>query len=218
MALKKSNPKKTYNWEVWPQAYFDLAIIGCDWLLDELLNKEYARSENSKTYKSIQLADYTILPIVHNFKHGIELYLKALSILMGGEYDGSNHDLIILLNTLIVRINEKKQNTKRDEVLKILDEDVRLIIERYYFGTYLFNNRYKVMPDVNNQAERYPETNAYQIPEPLLCWRAISLSKNKPTNKIDVEQIKNDIIKLYGSKKQYGILRQIGADISFNRL
>ncbi len=218
MASKKSDPKKTYDWEVWPQAYFDLAIIGCDWLLNELLNKEYAHSKGSEAHKSIQFADYTILPIVHNFKHGIELYLKALSILVGGEYEGSNHDLITLLNILIVKINGKKQTTKRDEVLKILDEDLRSIIERYYFGTYLSNNRYKARPDVNNQAERYPETNAYQIPEPLLCWRAMSLSKEKPTNKIDVEQIKNDIIKLYGDKNKYGILRKIGADLSSNRL
>jgi len=218
MAIIKSNPKKTYNWEVWPQAYFDLAIVGCDWLLDELLNKEYLRSKNSKTHKPIQPVSCVILPIIYNFKHGIELYLKALGILIGGEYDNKNHDLINLLNFLITKIRERSQTSKKDKVLKILDEDARLIIEKYYFGTYLFNNQCKNRSDVSNQAERYPETNAYKIPDTPSCWRAMSLSENKPVNKINVEQIKDDIIKFYGTDKRYGILRQIGADISFNRI
>ncbi len=107
--------------------------------------------------------DYEMLmPVIFNLKHGIELYLKALimQVNTGQEYPTS-HDLLKLLNQLILEINNNKYNID----LKLLDQDLREIIEQYYFGLYAFA-LYKINPDIKNEAERYPEhinDNCYEI-------------------------------------------------------
>ena len=109
--------------------------------------------------------DYEMLmPVIFNLKHGIELFLKAflMKTNLKQEYPTS-HDLLILLNFLISNIINNKPKEKK--VIEILNKDIREIIEKYYYGLYAFS-KYKINPDTNNEAERYPEyrnCNCYKI-------------------------------------------------------
>jgi len=215
--LKEFDKQKGFDWLVWPQAYFDAAIIGCDWLIETSRHEIHGRPKNSEIYQSIQPSQYLVLPIIYNFKHGIEIYLKGLLAVFQGEYDNNNHDLISLLNLLISRIREKgKSSAEKTKILQALDGDVRKIIKRYYFGLYLGGNRYQDCPDIKNQAERYPETksgDSYDIPDSFSCWVQTSVGKEKPLNEIDIESIKDDISKIKS------ILRNtVGKQISFKKI
>lgn len=215
--MKTSNPRKHYDWLVWPQAYFDMAIIGCNWLIETSRDEMYGRPKNSKIHQSIQPSEYLVLPIVYNLKHGIELCLKGLLAVFQGEYDGNNHDLISLLNLLISKIMEKgKLSAERTKILQALDSDVRGVIEKYYLGCYFGEGRYKNRPDIKNQAERYPETKSdesYDIPESFSCWIQASIGEQKPSDKVDIESIKNDILRL----KEI-LSNKMGRQISFKKI
>lgn len=215
--MKISNPRKYYDWLVWPQAYFDMTIIGCDWLTETSRCDMYGRPKNSKIHQSTQPSEYLVLPIVYNLKHGIELYLKGLLAVFQGKYDSGSHDLISLLNLLISEIIKKgKPSAEKIKILQSLDGEAREIIQRYYFGCYFGENRYKNCPDIKNQAERYPETKSdesYDIPESLSCWVRVSIGEKKPLDKIDIESIKHDILKL-----REILRRGVGISISFKKI
>ena len=112
--------------------------------------------------------DYEMLmPIIFNFKHGIELYLKALIMIINPNQEYPvTHDLIFLLNRLIAEIIKlNSQEDVQKDVLDLLDGKMRNTIGKYYFGLYAFS-RYKANPDIYNEAERYPEyqnSNCYKI-------------------------------------------------------
>ena len=80
-----------------------------------------------------------------------------MQINLNQEYPQS-HDLLFLLNNLIIEI--KKMKPKEEGALNTLDKKMRPKIEKYYFGLYAFS-KYKINPDSNNEAERYPECRNY---------------------------------------------------------
>lgn len=130
-------------------------------------------------------SDYEMLmPVIFNLKHGVELYLKALimQVNLKQEYLLS-HDLLFLLNNLIIEI--KKVKPKEKNVLDILDKRIRIKIEKYYFGLYAFS-QYKVNPDINNEAERYPEYQNYN------CYKIEKLYKIVGNELLN--EIKEDIV------------------------
>lgn len=213
--LKKSNVERGFDWLILPQAYFDMALVGCDWLIETIRNEKYGASEKSTIHQSIQPLQYFVLPIVYNFKHGIELYLKGLLVDFRGEYDDKSHDLISLLNLLISKIIENSKSLdEKTKILKTLDSEVRKIIEKYYLGLYFGENRYKNYPDIQNEAERYPEAKSGHsyIPESFSCWVQIS-GEQRPSDGVDVESIKNEILEL----KEF-LRNAVGKQISFKKI
>jgi hypothetical protein len=101
--------------------------------------------------------------IIFNLKHGIELFLKALIMRTDSNEEYSqSHNLIELLNTEISIMKRKKVD---NNAINILDKNVRFVIEKYYYGLYAFSKNNN-NPDINNEAERYPEhrnKNCYEI-------------------------------------------------------
>jgi hypothetical protein len=203
---------KKYEWLISPQVYFLSAKILCDNLIKEIKREEFGSGDFYEQYLYRNPVEYLIYPIIYNFKHGIELYLKAIGNICDGAYD-INHDLIDLLNTLISKIAKRKQTTKRDKTLQNLNNKVRTIIEKYYFGLYVPAIKHKTCPDKSNMAERYPENknNIYKIPDlfkftnnkkEVECW---------VTEKL-LNEIKEDIEEIYS------IFEKIAPDITFKRV
>lgn len=158
--LKKSNRNKHYNWLMGADMYLAAAVILCDEMLKSYISpfKDFNNDQqiDKKCGFTSVNPDYEMLmPTIFNLKHGVELYLKAL-IMRVNSHQGYpvEHDLIGLLNCLIRELQNGAHHSKID--IAILDNDLREIIENYYFGLYAFVQQ-KAYPDIYNEAERYPE-------------------------------------------------------------
>lgn len=75
----------------------------------------------------------------------------------------------------------------------VLEVDLRPLIEKYYFGLYIPNNKHKSLPDTQNESERYPESKGYSIPK--IWYRSISRDTFVVDIKL-VESIEEDIRKI----------------------
>jgi hypothetical protein len=177
MGNKKSDPNKQYNWLMGADMYLAASVILCEKMLESYVSPKELNCLNmdqqidKKCGFTSANPDYEMLmPVIFNFKHGIELYLKALIMQVDPkqEYPATHHDLRKLLDNLIVTI-KNTNNTQKKNILEILDKELRNLIEKYYYGLYAFSY-YKVEADINNEAERYPEyknNNCYEIDD--LC-------------------------------------------------
>ena len=187
--MPKSNHKKHYDWVILPQEYFALSLIGCDFL-KKLLPNEPFKSKLKDKFNFSHPVSYLIIPIVYNLKHGVELYLKGIGNIWDQDYKHS-HDLIFLLNFLIKKLS---QNTKFKDVAGILDLELRPLVEKYYFGLYIPINKHKRLPDIQNEAERYPESKSYPIPT---IWHKFLDKKTFVVNTKLIEGLEEDIRKIH---------------------
>src|SRR5680860_220525 len=191
MKNKKSDKTKHYHWLMGADMFLASSVILCDQML-----MSYVSPKKMNCLNNIQQIDkrcgFTsanpdyemLMPVIFNLKHGIELYLKALIMQIGLEQEyPQSHDLLSLLNSLIEKIG-KKQFVESD-CKTILDEKLRNIIEKYYFGTYAFSVD-QSHPDTNNEAERYPEYRNN------VCYKIDELHK-KVHNEL-LNEIKGDIV------------------------
>lgn len=141
------NNKREYEWLVISQSYFQCALMNARILKEELRN--FAITEDSpldfclkKIYGDYpQEPAYLIFPIIFNFKHGIEIYLKAITGIKKSEFD-KNHNLLDLLETAGIK-----------------DEKSKCIIRKYAFSHLLLSRNEKC--DVKNEFERYPQGSPY---------------------------------------------------------
>ncbi|MDA2922013.1 hypothetical protein MYX07_01965 [Patescibacteria group bacterium AH-259-L07] len=148
--LEKFDYKREYDWLIISQSYFQCALISAR-ILNEKLS-EFAISVDSPIGDCIkriygnyrQSPEYLIFPILFNFKHGIEIYLKSILGIQDAEFP-KNHNLLDLLS---------KTNIKGNNKIKI-----KGIIEKYAFGRLLLPQNNKC--DTENQFERYPQGNPY---------------------------------------------------------
>jgi HEPN domain-containing protein len=152
---------KQYDWIVLPEIYFAISRLCCE----KILRSKGVEFSNSilkeLNFKSPHANYELIFPIVYNFKHGIELYLKGLGNYKFGVYKQS-HDLKELFDFIINKDKEKGKNN-----FKNLYDLTWIVIKKYYYGTYMPSVKDKNFSDKKNEAERYPEyKNAYKILEP----------------------------------------------------
>lgn len=154
-----SNEDELYDWLVMPDTYLATALLICRkipvWLFphDIVGRSSVFRELHFKSHHS----DYELIhPIIFNFKHGIELYIKGLGNLAYGEYI-NNHDLKALFNFILKKAENNDQ--KKYKILKQLHQDTWHIIKKYYYGTYNPKIKNENYPDKNNIAKKYPEVN-----------------------------------------------------------
>jgi HEPN domain-containing protein len=121
-----------------------MSLLGCDHF-EHIFEDTGARSKHS-SYEFLY-------PIIFNFKHGLELYIKGLGAVDShGEYDG-NHDLRKLLEENV----KKSIGTPTSQIWDTLKNNIWDTVSKYYYGTYLDNVDSNAHPDTKNEAERYPE-------------------------------------------------------------
>lgn len=141
--------KREYEWLVIPQSYLQCALMNARILREKLSN--FAIHEDSPLdfcFKKIygdypQEQAYLIFPIVFNFKHGIETYLKSIIGIEKSEYN-KNHDLLELLKTAGIE-----------------DEKIKCIIRKYAFSHLLLPHNKNC--DIKNEFERYPQGSPYDV-------------------------------------------------------
>lgn len=142
-----------------PDAYLATALTLCNLAKK---NSSYYMSKNGEegnVFGALRFAsshpNYELVyPIIYNFKHGIELYLKGLSNIDFGKYKGV-HDIKIIFEFL--KDHAKDKGNPNHSAIRDLYNSCWPVIEKYYYGTYIPGRKSKNSPDKYNEAERYPE-------------------------------------------------------------
>jgi len=154
MTKTKSNVKKHYNWLMGADMYLATSCILCNEMLKSFTSPIACLNNDQQIDKKCEFTsvnpDYEmLLPAVFNLKHGIELYLKALTMTINENVEyPEGHDILKIAKNL-------KKELKAESCKKLLNETIP-VVEKYYYGTYAFTKN-KNCPDKKNEAERYPE-------------------------------------------------------------
>lgn len=187
--MKKANPDEHYDWIVSPDSFLAIALLGCN---------SYPGIFKELGFRSHHPDTEFIYPIIFNFKQGIELYIKGLGIIdYHEEYEGK-HDIKFLIEKNI----EKAKGTKSEKTWNQLNRDIWPVVKKYYFGTYIPPNIDENHPDIQNEAERYPEAKnnqCYKIPA-AFEWMSQQILKMVKDDilitKKFLEQAKRDIMNI----------------------
>lgn len=143
----KFDHKREYEWLIISQSYFQCALISARILSEEV--GKFGISNNSplkRIYGNYpQSPEYLIFPILYNFKHGIEIYLKAIIGISNSEFP-KEHNLTDLLNRSGIK-----------------DDAVKDIIQKYAYAQWLLPANKKI--DCKNIFERYPQGSPYDALE-----------------------------------------------------
>jgi len=138
---------------------------------------------------------HLLYPMVFSFKNGMELILKKMQKNLWGCYDNNTHNFLTLINRL-TKYNFDSKNRK--SILGAL-ESIKNIFMPYYTGTYLGANGQE--PDINNEAERFPEAKHENVycPNDTLTFQVNDNKKIEEINskfQEDMKQIKENLMYL----------------------
>lgn len=141
--------EREYEWLIISQSYLQCALMNAR-ILREKLNKFASCIDDSPMdlcLKNIygdypqSTKKYLVFPIIFSFKHGIEIYLKAIAGMQNSEFS-KRHNLVNLMKEA-----------------KIKDKSIKDIIKKYAFGHLLLPRNRK--NDIDNIFERYPQGSPY---------------------------------------------------------
>jgi hypothetical protein len=119
--MKKSSPSKHYSWLMGADMYLATSVILCEEMLKSYVSPKKLNCLNSDQkidkkcgFTSVNNDYEMLMPVIFNFKHGMELYLKALIMQVdpNQEYP-TTHDLLRLLDNLIVAIKNTDNIKKK---------------------------------------------------------------------------------------------------------
>lgn len=190
--------RNKYDWLQFSQSYLHFAKLGCQELLDPKHNP--MDDANLPGRYSAGL----IVPIYYNIKHGIEIYIKTISLIVDEKYDeGHNvHELFSKLKLKLKKVNLKPFEDGRgnnitqqniDDFPENLDKIERLI-EEFYTVNLLRTKLDKnfVIYDNQNDIFRYPDNKA----SIQIDWNAI-LPKFNEKNVSGIKKKIDDLYRLF---------------------
>ena len=169
MKIQKENDRvRKYDWAIFASSYFLIAKLACQELLSER-EKKHSMSGNLNTpYQPKDL----YVSILFNIKHGIEVFVKTLSVFAYGKYE-KGHDIKLLFKDAeekISKLNPKpRQKGFYDDIsqedinaslrdLKQIEELVLYFFELGFLIQKLSNNF--IINDTLNDFLRYPDSKA----------------------------------------------------------
>ena len=169
---------KKYDWVKFSQSYLCLARLGCQELLGEKYNITGFISKHDLKYGIPDL----FVPILFDIKHGIEIFIKTLKIILADQLykNEKMHNISELFVVLkeqmmkhkIVELIKKEYSENPNDInLQLVSKDVdRLatflenlekLIYRYYHCAVIKEKISDdfIIEDIDNSAFRYPENN-----------------------------------------------------------
>lgn len=169
MNVKKES---NYDWVIFSQSYLLIARLGCQ----ELMIPKHPSTDYKDFFKlEYKIHDLTV-PIFYNVKHGIEIFIKTLSLFLIGEYNNKEHDLNVLFlkfkNEVDKKIklkifkplkNDGNEITQQDidNLPKNLEKLKKLIYEFYAIEILKPKlNQDFTIADKQNDIFRYPDNKA----------------------------------------------------------
>lgn len=170
------------QWAFVAKSYLALAYIG----LQELKNKKYFNREKISILRlgqwQVYDAQLLLIPVIWNFKHAIELVLKAHDVTFQGKYS-KTHNVKSLKDELAktLDINEKDENF--DEFAKTIDKYYQL---KFFGGKLLTSSQ---IFDIDNDVFRYPESSKPTFQLDLKTFQKIT--------KKEFDELEKDIDLIY---------------------
>jgi len=188
-----------YDWAIFATSYLQLANLACQELLDNRANKH--NKAKVKPFNIPYKPQDLFVAILFNIKHGIEIFIKTLSIFAYGEYEEGHdiHDLfqavkkkvkVLKINPIKKGSNEIKQ-TDIDSLYDDLDKMEELI--NYFYTLDLLKDKigkHYTINDIQNDIFRYPDNKA----SVCLDWDAILDSQ---INDADIRQVQGKLDQIY---------------------
>ena len=107
------------------------------YLLDRELKKCFENETN------VKLIEHLVMPYFFNFRHYVELEIKALIIAITGEYPATTHDLIRLKEALGRNLDSITYKDKDDDKARMLQEELK---EQYEIVNNCIDDYYKMEP------------------------------------------------------------------------
>ncbi len=148
--MKKSE-QTYYEWFFYAMSFLGLAKIGCRELIDQKYRDKDFLTEDLLYDTESRLL---LIPIFFNFKHALELFIKAVGVNIDSNY-WNEHDLDYLLEDLESRVKNLFKNENKNEVFQRIEE-LKLIVKKYFLYNFLENM--KPIKDYNNELFRYPSS------------------------------------------------------------
>jgi hypothetical protein len=194
---KESDRTRKYDWAIFAQSYFLIARLACQ----ELLSSQGKRlSKNQKIDIPYTPADLFVA-ILFNIKHGIEVYIKTLSVFAYGEYN-PHHDIYELFTEVKRRILDLKLKpdnspyydaVTQDEIDSEINDfgEIETLV-LYFYNLDLLRSKMGqcfILKDAQNDVFRYPSNKA----EIQIDWGTVLTAK---VSDVDIREIFEKLEKL----------------------
>jgi hypothetical protein len=160
--MKKNNK---YDWLFFSQSYLNIARLACEELIEKKHGKLGLRSRWEYHLEEL------IVPILYNVKHGIEIFIKTISIIIDGKHD-EGHNIKELFEKLKEKIKVLKSQSSQEKGFIITQEmienfpknldKIEGIVNEFYSVEMLIKkleNNFEVY-DKKNDIFRYPDNKA----------------------------------------------------------
>lgn len=142
-------------WLIFAQSFLLSAKLSCQNLETDKDNKysKATRFDPAEFHSSYQYQPADLfVSIIFNIKHGIEIFVKTITIILTGSYQ-KGHDIKYLFDCLRKRLPEEFQ--------PLLDE-LEILILKYYHCEFINSNNQRIVNiyDEMNDVFRYPDNKA----------------------------------------------------------
>ena len=188
------------NWLYFSQSYLQIAKLACQ----ELIHPKHNKRSDVKSFWQYHTEEL-IIPIFYNIKHGIEIFIKTLILIIDNKNNPDKpdaiHDIYKLFNGLKQKFKKLKLKPcvlEKDQITqKMIDnfpediDKIEKLIQEFYKVELLkskIGNDFTIY-DIQNDIFRYPNNKALIE----VNWEE-TLPRFK---KEEIEELKNNIKKLY---------------------
>lgn len=155
-----------YDWLYFSQNYLKIAKLGCQ----ELIEPKHSKRGGTKNPWRYNIEEL-IVPILYNTNHGIEIFIKTISLIIDGKYDEGHNikELFAKLKRKINKLKLKPCKKNGDEITQEMIDDfpgnikkIEKLINNFYSAEILSEKLGKnfVICDKQNDIFRYPENKA----------------------------------------------------------
>lgn len=194
-ARKENSRERKFDWAFFAQSYLLISRLACLELLSRRTNKHSKTDAGAFPFNPGDL----YVPILFNIKHGIEVFVKALTVFAYDEYEEKSHDIKTLFSDAKEEISKKKlaprqkgfyDDISQDDInalLPDLEQIEKLVL--YFFELEFLRKKLSgsfVISDISNDVFRYPDSKATI----RINWRNVLMSQ------IELSEIENILKKL----------------------
>ena len=148
---KKIEMEKEFEYLFFTRAYLMLAYLGSEEILNKIRTEKYNNPLGEMVPDWMYENNYLLAPVIFNFKHAMEIFLKTIPQFLFIEPDKKSHDLKYLFQKIEKKLNDKK-NT----------ENLKRLIVKYHHNNFLKNKIKEnfIIEDRSNDVFRYPDNKA----------------------------------------------------------
>lgn len=183
------------DWIIFSQSYLQIAKLACQ----ELIEPKHNKRHNDSTFWKYHIEDL-IIPIIYNIKHGIEIFIKTIGLIVDNKYE-EGHDIHKLFDGLKQKIEKLNLKPHTIECDKITQKDINnfpthvdeieKLVKEFYEIRFLkpgIRNNF-VVCDSMNDIFRYPKNKAHVHINCLEVLSSFNINK--------IEELRAKVEKLY---------------------